>query len=301
MRRRVSERCGVAGCDGMTVENSLASLIERLELDASLAEPRNLRGRFAAMDALDVYLGDEPGGGTAVQRRAREFCAELEGRNLKLYEAIRGEIQRGAGGAALREWMADSNGAGHRMKFGGYDYLDEFVSGVLRLEEPVAAGAGLEPEMVAYQPTPARHIFDLIGRAGLTERDLLIDLGSGLGQVTLVAAICTKARCLGIEVEAGYVDCARKSARSLNLENAEFVAGDVRTAELSEGTVFYLYTPFRGAMLREVLELLRAEAGRREIRVGTYGPCTRVVGEEPWLRAVGPVDAERVALFQSCR
>lgn len=289
-----------AGCDGMTVEKSLASLIERFELDASLAEPRNLRGRFEAMDALDVYLGDERGGGTALQQRGREFCAELEARNLKLYEATRGEIQRGVGGAALREWMPDSNVAGHLRNTSGYDYLDELIGGVLRLEEPAAERAALESEMVAYQPTPARHIFDLIGRAALTERDLLIDLGSGLGQVTLVAAICTKARCVGIEVEASYVDSARKSARSLELKNAEFVEGDVRTADLSEGTVFYLYTPFTGAMLRDVLGLLRVEAGRREIRVGTYGPCTRVVAQERWLRAVGAVDEDRVALFQSC-
>jgi hypothetical protein len=285
----------------MTVENSLASLIERFERDASLAELRNLRGRFDAMDALDVYLGDELGGGTALHRRGRELCAELEGRNLKLYEAIRGGIQRGAGAAALREWMPGSNGAGYIGNNGGYDYLDELINGVLRLEEPAMAAVALESEMVAYQPTPARHIFDLVGRAGLTERDLLIDLGSGLGQVTLVAAISTSARCVGVEIEPGYVDCATKSARSLKLENAEFVEGDVRTADLSQGTIFYLYTPFRGAMLRDVLDLLRAEAGRREIRVGTYGPCTPVVAEEKWLRAVEAADAERIALFQSCR
>jgi hypothetical protein len=31
--------------------------------------------------------------------------------------------------------------------------------------------------MVQYQPTPARHIIDLILRSGLTAEDVLVDLG----------------------------------------------------------------------------------------------------------------------------
>ena len=47
----------------------------------------------------------------------------------------------------------------------------------------------MPPEMVAYQPTPARHAFDMIGRAGLREGDVLFDLGAGLGHVSMLAAI----------------------------------------------------------------------------------------------------------------
>ncbi|HEY6386106.1 MAG TPA: class I SAM-dependent methyltransferase [Candidatus Acidoferrum sp.] len=148
----------------------------------------------------------------------------------------------------------------------GYDYLDDLISGVLQFEEPSAEVVQLEHEMVPYQPTPARHIFDLIGRTALTERDFLIDLGSGLGHVTMLTSICTSASCSGIELEPSYVDCARKSARSLNLNNVRFVQGDVRAAD---GTVFYLHTPFIGRILRDVLNLLRKEADRREIRICT--------------------------------
>jgi predicted RNA methylase len=134
------------------------------------------------------------------------------------------------------------------------------ISGVLRFEEPYAEVVRLASGMVSYQPTPARHIFDLIGRTALTERDFLIDLGSGLGHVTLMASICTSANCTGIELEPSYVDCARRSARSLNLNNVKFIRGDARAADLSDGTVFYLYTPFIGAILRDVLNSLRQEA-----------------------------------------
>jgi trans-aconitate methyltransferase len=153
--------------------------------------------------------------------------------------------------------------------------------------------------MVPYQPTPARHIFDFVHRTALTERDCLIDLGSGLGHVTLMASICTRARCIGIELEPSYVDCARKSAHSLNLNNATFIQSDARAADLSGGTVFYLYTPFSGAILRDVLNSLQHQAATREIQVCTFGPCTPVVAEERWLTVVGPLESGRVAIFRS--
>jgi len=153
--------------------------------------------------------------------------------------------------------------------------------------------------MVPYQPTPARHISDFIGRAALTERDLLIDLGSGLGHVTLIAAICSSARCTGIELEPAYAECARKCARSLNLKNIRFVQGDARAADFSDGTVFYLYSPFTASILRDVLNLLRGEAVRREIRICTFGPCTPVVAEEQWLSVIGTLETDIRAVFCS--
>ncbi len=202
----------------MSPESALASLIEELEQDRSLDEPRHLRQRTEALDALDSYLPD---------------------------------------------------------------------------------GQTIGTEMVSYQPTPARHIFDLIRQTALTERDSLIDLGSGLGHVTLMVSICTSASCTGIELEPSYVGCARKSARSLNLNNVKFIQSEVRTADLSGGTVFYLYTPFSGAILRDVLNSLRNEAVRREVRICTFGPCTQVVAAEHWLSAIGPVEKDRIAIFYS--
>jgi len=283
----------------MSIENALVSLIGELEQDRSLDEPRHLRQRIEALDDLDAYLPDGQPIGTALHHRARAIYAELESVNFRLYEAIRRDIQRGAGGGRLLERMADWNGAANLMNCRGYDYLDELISGVLRFEKPSAEGVQLESEMVSYQPTPARHIFDLIGRTALTERDFLIDLGSGLGHVTLMVSICTSAHCTGIELEPSYVDCARKSAGSLNLNNVRFIQGDARAADLSDGTVFYLYTPFIGTILRDVLNSLRHEAVRREIRICTFGPCTQVVAEEQWLSVIGALETDRIAMFLS--
>jgi 16S rRNA G966 N2-methylase RsmD len=223
----------------------------------------------------------------------------LESANFKLFQAIRQDIQRGSGGRSVLEWMPDLNGRANLITRTGYDHLDQLISGVLQFEEPSAEVLRLESEMVPYQPTPARHIFDLIARTALTERDSLVDLGSGLGHVTLTASICTKATCTGIELEPSYIDSARKAARSLNLKNVRFIQGDARAANLSDGTVFYLYTPFSGAILRDVLNLLRQEAVTREIRICTFGPCTQVVAEEQWLSTIGPLETDQIAIFRS--
>src|SRR6185312_2094526 len=90
-----------------------------------------------------------------------------------------------------------------------YDWRDELVAGVLPFGEPGEASP-LPPEMVFYQPTPARHVFDLLDRLALDADDVLVDLGSGLGHVPLLTAICTPARGIGIEIEPVYVAPARK-------------------------------------------------------------------------------------------
>jgi hypothetical protein len=62
---------------------------------------------------------------------------------------------------------------------------------------------------------------DLIRRTQLTERDVFIDLGSGLGHVSLLASMCAGTRCIGIEVVAAYVNCARQNGYELNLNNID--------------------------------------------------------------------------------
>lgn len=283
---------------------ALRALVDRLEQDLSLLRPERLRERIDALDRFERYLGS-PGSACAdsvldarFRSRVESLCAGLEAANQRLYEAIRHEIRRGAGAAAMQAWAPASEHT-HEADGDRYDDFDALLTGVLQLEEPASEPAELGADMVFYQPTPARRVFELIARAGLAEHDVLIDLGSGLGHVPLLAAICTRARCVGIELEAAYVDCATRCAKALGLTNASFVRQDAREADLSTGTVFYLYTPFTGAMLDEMLSRLRREAAAREIRIATLGPCTPIVAREPWLRSGDAPKVDRLALFRS--
>lgn len=285
-----------------------SNLLTELEQDCLLDQPDRLRQRIEALDRLEVHFPQDQVAGSrdeaALQRRARAIQARLDAVNRDLYQDIRSGIQRGAGQDRVLAWSRasglDEAIAGRE---GGdyYDYLDELAGGILQLDQPDDAAIEVAPEMVFYQPTPARIILDLLERLELTGRDVLVDLGSGLGHIPLLAAICTSASCIGIELEAAYVDCAWRSARALNLTRVTFIQQDARVADLSSGTVFYLYTPFTGTVLRAVLDSLHREAAAREIRVCAFGPCMQVIAAEPWLEAVVPLQAHRVAIFRSRR
>ena len=138
--------------------------------------------------------------------------------------------------------------------------------------------------MVPYQPTPVRHILHLLKAIPFSTGDLFVDLGSGLGHVPLLVSMMTGIRSLGIEVEAAYAVSAQQCAESLNLSHVRFASQDARLADLSSGTVFYLYSPFKGSILSDVLRALEIESSRRPIVICSLGPCTHTIARETWLK-----------------
>jgi phosphoribosylcarboxyaminoimidazole (NCAIR) mutase len=289
---------------------ALRNLLKTLDTDRYLANSDRFRERAEALDLLDAFdldskasLGEPEPGHVALYRRAQDLQTELEAANIRLYESIRNSIRSGDGRNALLRCVGEAPGetmgqSDAPPKGDSYDCLDELISGVFGFVAPEAPEIDLSSEMVAYQPTPARHVFEFIRRAKLAAKDVFIDLGSGLGHLPLLIATCTSACAIGIELEPAYVDCARQSAKELQLPNATFLGSDAREADLSSGTVFYLYTPFRGAILRTVLDRLRAEANTRAIRVCTFGPCTPTIAAESWL-ALDPTESGYVSVFRS--
>ena len=133
--------------------------------------------------------------------------------------------------------------------------------------------------------------------SALSAADVLVDLGSGLGHVALLASMLTGVQGLGIEVEAAYVASAQECAQSLNLNRVRFIHEDARAADLSSGTVFYLYSPFTGSILADVLERLRKESTRRPIRICTLGPCTCTLAQEARLQANALPHPGQVTIF----
>ena len=114
---------------------ALQKLIEELEGDASLHEPNKLRQRIEALDRLDAFnlevsalVADSTE--AATYHCAKALQAQLEARNLEVYEAIRRDIQQGHGSTSLLQWLPKS-GAGEDvlaiMNGAGYDYLDDLI------------------------------------------------------------------------------------------------------------------------------------------------------------------------------
>ncbi|MGA3227111.1 MAG: hypothetical protein ABSC65_25315 [Acidobacteriaceae bacterium] len=279
-----------------------------LEDDCSLFQPEQLRERLIALDDLDSRFGGfDPADLTSctnarIHNRAKALRTRLEAANAVLYQSVRAEIAHGGQSGILLQWLqnsANQNVSTSPLPGLGFDSLDELVSGVLQLREPSEPNLQRSPEMVPYQPTPVRHILHLITASALTRDDVFVDLGSGLGHVPLLVSVVTGAQSLGIEVQATYVASARECAQSLDLSRVRFIPQDAREADLSSGTVFYLYSPFNGSILTDVLSTLRMESTRRPIKVCSLGPCTGTVANETWLKASAPSYSGRIAVFDS--
>jgi hypothetical protein len=286
---------------------------EAIAAAGKAASPRagaGFEARAAALELLDVHVLDRlryiedraglPFDLQALGAQAAALRGRLEAANQRFLRRLRNRIRSGRyTPEGLRR--AFVRHVGPRGGRDGYDALDLLVGGLLGAGPLSEERAERDPEMVAYQPTPARAILTLIQRADIRPGDILYDLGSGLGQVVILVALLSGARARGIEFEPAYCEYAGRCARSLNVPGVEFIQADARKVPLATGTVFFMYTPFRGALLKRVLEMLHAEARDRRIRVCTYGPCTAEIARASWLTPLNgsPLGPHEVAVFHS--
>ena len=132
------------------------------------------------------------------------------------------------------------------------------------------------PELLGYFASGLAPAVQALLEASAGEDDVFIDLGSGLGKVAVLARLLSGARVRGIEVQRSLV------ARAPQLDGVEFVNGDVREAALEDGTVFFLYNPFTGSALRDVLTRLHEVARHHAIVVCALG-ISLEHGTQGWL------------------
>lgn len=167
----------------------------------------------------------------------------------------------------------------------GYDNFDMFINRLLLLTYPVnEAIRELEPEMVFYQKTPARVILQLSKK--VNREDVFFDIGSGMGQVVIFVNLISSAKSIGIEFEPSFCNYAKEVALKLDLGYTEFINVDARKADYSTGTIFFLYTPFVGKMMHEVLALLQKISLKKVIKIFTYGPCSMTIAKQNWLNCI---------------
>jgi SAM-dependent methyltransferase len=164
--------------------------------------------------------------------------------------------------------------------------LDVFVNGIMGIGQTPEETIILQSGMIGYIPTPACAIFALLEHARLDANDIFYDLGSGLGRVALLVGLLTPAQARGIEIEPAFCAYAQQCAQTLRLPRVSFINGDVREADYADGTLFFMYTPFTGRMLQEVLAQLQQVSHRGVIRIAAYGPCTPHVAAQSWLQPI---------------
>lgn len=130
---------------------------------------------------------------------------------------------------------------------------------------------------VPYVPTAESVGVRMLEVAGVTEDDVVYDLGSGDGRIPITAAKEFGARAVGVEIDSALVAKARAKAREAGVaDKVRFVQGDLFNADISEATVVALYLwPEVNIQLRPKL-LEELDPGDRivshDFRMGDWEP-----------------------------
>lgn len=143
-----------------------------------------------------------------------------------------------------------------------------FANGTLYIttDKLYAIGPGREPRVAKalFVPTPEGVVAEMLRVAKVTEKDLLVDLGSGDGRI-LIAAAKTGARALGYEIDRQLVDYSRDKVKQAQLEKLVTIEEqDFFQADLKDVTVVAAF------LYPAVLEKLKPQ-------FATLKPGTRVV------------------------
>jgi len=294
----------------------IQTYIDGIEKNKKLREKHHFDQRLDAIDSLGsqvidrieelLHKSNTPDKLNLLKFRAEKLKTELEEIDVRLFNKLRSRISAGEHSGKefknlIREYFPRVTDLKDPVEEAGYDNLDIFINELLNFELMPGQTLELEPEMVYYQKTPAKIVLELVEISCLSMDDIFVDLGSGLGQVVILVHLLTGLKSHGIEFEPAFYEYARDKASALHLSGVTFTRDDARNADYSMGTVFFMFTPFRGEILKEVLGILEKESLKRKIKIISYGPCTTTIAAQSWLNPITPKDGNiyKLALFSS--
>jgi SAM-dependent methyltransferase len=143
-----------------------------------------------------------------------------------------------------------------------------------------------------WVPTPERMIQRMLQLADTTDKDVVLDLGSGDGRIPIHAAKHFGARGIGVELEGNLVELARKAAAAQGVAHrVQFVQQDLFMYDMSAATVIALYIS-PGVMDRLKPRFLQLKPGTRiashHFTLGDWEPdeIVRVEGRTGYLWVV---------------
>lgn len=160
---------------------------------------------------------------------------------------------------------------------------DAWLDRVLGIDEIPDDGPDLPRGCVPYLPCAVDTLLRLAQHAEVQDTDVFVDIGAGLGRSAVLMHLLTGASAIGVEVQPGLVQAARSLTSSLNVSGVSVLEGDAARliGTITRGTVFFLYCPFSGDRLEQVLDGIEPIARTRPIRICSVDLR---LPPRPWLR-----------------
>jgi hypothetical protein len=180
--------------------------------------------------------------------------------------------------------------------------VDSLVQDLLSIMPGDTVGLqNVGPEKVHHEITPFGALLHLAARLEVHPQDVFFDVGSGHGLVGLFVHLLTGLKIRGVEYQQVLADYGNSVATHLNFNDVHFTSGDALDADISEGTIFFLFTPFFGTLMDSFLPKLKKHATEKQIRVASFGDCTLRIAKESWLIPSSDTELHRfkIAIFTS--
>ena len=166
------------------------------------------------------------------------------------------------------------------------------LAAAMLLTTTVALADDLKPTKDAgpYVPSPQSVVSDMLRFANVTDKDFLIDLGSGDGRIVRTAATVFGARGFGVEIKENLVKEANEAARKEGIaDRVKFIKADLFKTDISQATIITMY------LLPDTVNLLK-DKFLTELK-----PGTRIVSHDYPLNGWLPDDWRQMDLEEKVK
>lgn len=177
------------------------------------------------------------------------------------------------------------------------DTRDGWLDQVFGLEALPDDGPELPRGCVPYLPCAVDVLLRMIDQAEVQASDVFVDIGAGVGRAAVLVHLLTGATVIGLEIQPELVRVSRDLAARLGISHYHAIEGDAAQLadRITTGSIFFLYCPFSGARLEQVLDDLEPIARAHAIRIC----CVNLpLPPRPWLVLQSP-SSEDLAVYRS--
>ena len=134
-------------------------------------------------------------------------------------------------------------------------------------------------DMHIYAATSYRVLRQVFDRIDPGPDDIFVDLGCGKGRAVFFASTRVLKKIIGIELDTKFFAIARENLSKLKVRKTpiEIIKADIATADILEGTIFFMFNPAGHKTIERVLSniLKSLETNSRKIFIAYYDPEDR--------------------------